>query len=62
MGAELDDLQADLSFLRVGNGAHNIHYASSLTRMLLDQLATLCHELKIAEPEVTLPDDTNGFK
>ena len=61
MAAQLDDLQADLSFLRVGNGVHNIHYASMLTRMLLDRLSTLCRELKIAEPNVALPDDSNGF-
>jgi predicted CXXCH cytochrome family protein len=61
MAAELDDLQADLNFVRVGNGVHNIHYASMLTRSLLDQLSALCGELKIPEPDVTLPEETNGF-
>jgi hypothetical protein len=52
---KLDDLQNDLSFLHVGNGVHNIHYADTLTRALVEQLTSLCDELQIEEPEITLP-------
>ena len=34
---ELDRIQSDLEFLRKGNDIHNIHYASKLTRVLLEQ-------------------------
>lgn len=60
--AKLDDLEADLEFLRAGNGIHNIHYASTLTRALVDGVSSLCRELKIAEPDVTLPKAGEGFK
>ncbi len=54
-GKELDRLQADLEFLRKGNDIHNIHYASTLARVLLEQLGGLCRELKAPEPKVVLP-------
>ena len=53
---QLDELQHDLDFLRIGNGIHNIHYADSLTRMLVEQLSGLCRELEIDEPQITLPE------
>lgn len=58
MSLKLDDLQIDLSFLHVGNGAHNIHYADTLTRALVEQLTFLCDELQIEKPEITLPEPT----
>jgi hypothetical protein len=53
---QLDDFQADLGFLRVGNGIHNVHYASTLTRALVERVSSLCRELKIDQPVITLPD------
>ena len=52
---QLERLQADLNFLRIANGIHNIHYASTLTHELVDQLAALCRELKIDVPPAALP-------
>jgi predicted CXXCH cytochrome family protein len=51
----LRDLEDDLQFLRVGNSIHNMHYADSLTRALVDKLRAICRELNIAEPAVNLP-------
>ncbi len=45
--AQLSDLQHDLDFLQAGNGIHNIHYATTLTRTLREQISTLGRELKI---------------
>jgi predicted CXXCH cytochrome family protein len=56
IAAELDGLQHDLDFLRVANDIHNIHYASTLMRKLLERLSPLCRELKISEPKTTLPE------
>lgn len=53
---ELDDILHDLTFLRVGNGIHNLHYADFLTRSLVDRLTELCRELKIEVPEIALPE------
>ena len=58
MAQRLEKLQDDLNFLRVGNGIHNIHYAGSLTRALVQQLAALCRELEIDEPNIALPEMT----
>ena len=55
LAAELDSLQHDLDFLRAGNDIHNTHYASSLTRALLERVSALCRVLKTAEPTATLP-------
>jgi hypothetical protein len=57
---KLDDLQNDLSFLRVGNGVHNIHYADTLTRALVEQLTSFCDELRIEKPEIELPEPTTS--
>jgi predicted CXXCH cytochrome family protein len=62
LAAELDRVQHDLEFLRVANDIHNIHYASILARALVDRLSSLCRELKIAEPSVTLPKAAGEFK
>lgn len=53
---QLDDILHDLTFLRVGNGIHNIHYADHLTRTLVAPLTELCREMKIAAPEIALPE------
>jgi predicted CXXCH cytochrome family protein len=58
---ELQGVQSDWNFLRVGNDIHNIHYASSLTRALVERLSALCRELKIKEPKVTLPKAGKSF-
>jgi predicted CXXCH cytochrome family protein len=52
---QLDRIQSDLEFLRKGNDIHNIHYASKLTRALLEQTQELCRQLKAPEPKVVLP-------
>jgi hypothetical protein len=54
---QLDQLQHDLDFLRVGNGIHNIHYADTLTRALVEQISALCRELEMDEPQITLPEE-----
>jgi predicted CXXCH cytochrome family protein len=51
----LGDLQDDLEFLRVGNSIHNMHYADSLTRALVDKLRAVYRDLSIAEPTFNLP-------
>jgi nitrate/TMAO reductase-like tetraheme cytochrome c subunit len=53
----LKRLQSDLDFLRVANGIHNIHYASTLTHALVDQLASLCGELDMDVPKAALPEE-----
>ncbi|MCY2996363.1 MAG: NapC/NirT family cytochrome c [Planctomycetota bacterium] len=58
--AELENLQHDLVFLRVGNDIHNIHYASQLIHALVERITVLCRELKIEEPNVVLPEMTKG--
>jgi hypothetical protein len=55
----LDDIESDLDFLRIGNGIHNIHYASTLTRTLVEELAELCGDLNVAPPQVTLPSPSD---
>jgi hypothetical protein len=57
---ELENLQHDLVFLRVGNDIHNIHYASQLIHALVERITALCRELKIEEPNVVLPEMTKG--
>ena len=52
---EFDRLQSDLKFVGKGNDIHNIHYASKLARVLLEQVSGLCRELKAPEPKVVLP-------
>jgi len=54
----LGELEADLQFLRVGNSIHNMHYADSLIRSLVDKLRVMCRELNVVEPTVNLPTGT----
>jgi nitrate/TMAO reductase-like tetraheme cytochrome c subunit len=56
IAVQLENLQHDVSFLRAGNGVHNIHYADTLTRALVDQLGALCRELQVDAPTITLPE------
>jgi predicted CXXCH cytochrome family protein len=56
----LHDLEDDLQFLCVGNSIHNMHYADSLTRALVDKLRAVCSDLGIDEPMVNLPSG-NGL-
>jgi predicted CXXCH cytochrome family protein len=58
---QLGALEADLQFVRVGNSIHNMHYADSLIRALVDKLRAICRELSVAEPTINLPENT-GFK
>jgi hypothetical protein len=53
--SKLDDIQSDLNFLRIGNGIHNIHYASTVTEALVKELSVLCDEFNVARPQVSLP-------
>jgi nitrate/TMAO reductase-like tetraheme cytochrome c subunit len=55
LSSQLADLQHDLEFLRVGNGIHNIHYASTLTRTVAEKLAAIYQALNLPPPQVTLP-------
>ncbi|MFH1267366.1 MAG: cytochrome c3 family protein, partial [Planctomycetota bacterium] len=41
IAAQLQQCQDDLDFLRVGNGIHNIHYARTLTRGVVERLSSL---------------------
>ena len=52
----------DVDFLKVGNGAHNIHYANTLTSVLLQELGALCRDLDIPEPQATLPENVEHFQ
>lgn len=60
MTAELNDIQHDLNFLKAANDIHNIHYATTLTRALVDHLAAMGQELKINLPEIKLPQPAGG--
>ncbi len=55
IAVQLDALQDDLTFLRVANGVHNIHYATTLSSAVVERLSALCRELKIAAPSVKQP-------
>ncbi len=59
---DLRKVEDDLSFLKIGNGIHNIHYASTLARALRDSLVALCLDLGIPEPEITFPEDIQAFE
>jgi len=54
----LSDLNDDLQFIRVGNSIHNMHYADTLVRALVDQLQAICRELNVAVPTINLPNGT----
>ena len=58
--ARLEEVQHDLDFLRVANDIHNLHYASKLFQLLVDRVADLCREIKVAEPKVKLPPPLGG--
>ena len=51
IGVEVTQLEDDLNFLRVGDGIHNVHYASTLTATLLERLQALSRELHVEEPK-----------
>lgn len=53
----LQDLEKDLHFLRVGNSIHNMHYADSLLRNLVDKVRVICRNLGIAEPQGIVEPD-----
>jgi hypothetical protein len=55
IGKELDRIQSDLQFLRRGNDIHNIHYATRLIRVLVEQVSAVYRELKVPEPKIVLP-------
>jgi hypothetical protein len=56
-GQRLRDLEADLQFLRVGNSIHNMHYADSLVRALVEHLRAISRELHIEEPAIEMPQE-----
>lgn len=58
----VDEFQADLDFLRLGNDIHNIHYAAGLNRALVDRVAELDRELGVAPPKVSLPPPPKDWK
>jgi len=51
----LRDLDDDIQFVRVGNSIHNMHYADSLVRAVVDKLRAICRELNIEGPTINLP-------
>jgi predicted CXXCH cytochrome family protein len=53
---KLEDLQYDLNFLRVSNGVHNIHYADTITRSLIEQLNAIAEQLQIEDLGLTAPE------
>ncbi len=61
VASQLEAVKHDLNFLRVGNGIHNIHYATTLTGRLLERVLALCRQLKVAEPKATLPRRVEGL-
>jgi nitrate/TMAO reductase-like tetraheme cytochrome c subunit len=52
----LNDLQYDLSFLRISNGVHNIHYADTITRSLIEQLISMAEQLQIEDLGLAAPE------
>jgi hypothetical protein len=52
----LQEMDDDLRFLRVGNSIHNIHYADSLIRALVDKLTAMSRKLNIEGPTIELPE------
>jgi predicted CXXCH cytochrome family protein len=51
----LTKLKHDLEFLNIGNGIHNIHYSSTLARVLYDETTALCQQLNVPGPTTPLP-------
>jgi nitrate/TMAO reductase-like tetraheme cytochrome c subunit len=62
LDSQLADAEHDLAFLRAANGIHNLHYASSLAGGILKRLSDVCRELKIAPPQVVLPQKIGQLK
>jgi predicted CXXCH cytochrome family protein len=60
--AKYKRLAHDVEFLRVGSGIHNIHYASTLTKVLLEETRSLCETLMIDQPMVELPEPVTRFE
>jgi len=58
VAGRLQDLEADLQFLRLGNSIHNMHYADSLIHALVDKLRAVCRDLSIPEPTIKLPSNS----
>jgi nitrate/TMAO reductase-like tetraheme cytochrome c subunit len=56
MSAQLVDVEKDLDFLGAANGIHNVHYATSLTQAVLDQVILLSVQLELGRPMITLPE------
>jgi hypothetical protein len=56
MSAQLVDAEKDLDFLGAANGIHNVHYATSLTQAVLDQVILLSVQLELGRPMITLPE------
>ena len=54
--SQLDDIAHDVHFLRAGNDIHNMHYARALAEAFVEQLTSLCGELKVEGPDLKLPD------
>jgi hypothetical protein len=55
IAGRLRDLEADLQFLRVGNSIHNMHYADSLVRALVENLRAVSGALNIEAPAIEMP-------
>jgi len=55
IAAETANLRHDLEMLRWGNDVHNMHFAATLVRQTLERVATLCKELKLEPPKLSLP-------
>jgi predicted CXXCH cytochrome family protein len=53
----LRDLEGDLQFLQVGNSIHNMHYADSLVRALVERLRAISRELNIDEPTIEMTQE-----
>jgi nitrate/TMAO reductase-like tetraheme cytochrome c subunit len=51
---ELDKIQHDMNFLKSANDIHNIHYASKLEEVLLEQISAICTELGVESPKVMI--------
>jgi nitrate/TMAO reductase-like tetraheme cytochrome c subunit len=62
LAKELDAVQNEFSFLRVGNDIHNIHFAGKLEQSLLDRVSAACRELKIEPPKAAIPPPRNPAK
>lgn len=54
--SKINKIEHDTNFLKIGNGIHNIHYASTLARVLFKEIADVCREVGIPEPTNTLPE------